>query len=248
VRKLSMVLLITAVLFVALPGRESYAYVKTEMPEKYTLYTVKRGNTLWGISRKYLPKTDPRIVIERIRDLNKISQDYVIKPGDKLYVPDFNGSLTSYNGVLIGNNCILAKVKETGYNIKTSSSEKKVVVSRSDEQASSAKKVIVSRSGEQVSRSERPTIFEATAYCSCRKCCGKSDGITASGVRAKEGTVAVDPKVIPLGSRIYIEGMGYFRAEDTGGMIRGNKLDIWFPTHNEALKFGRKNVRVRIIA
>lgn len=232
-KKLCVMLLMTAILFGALFEEGSYARVQPEMPERYSLYTVKKGNTLWGISRKYLPKTDPRIVIARIRELNKISQDYVIKPGDKLYVPDFNGSLTSYNGVLIGNNCIVAKVKETGHNIKTASSGKKVIASRSDKQAS---------------RSERSVIFEATAYCSCRKCCGKSDGITASGVRAHKGTIAVDPKVIPLGSRVYIEGMGYFRAEDTGGVIRGNKLDIWFPTHGEALKFGRKKVRVRIIS
>ncbi|MDD2497845.1 MAG: LysM peptidoglycan-binding domain-containing protein, partial [Desulfitobacteriaceae bacterium] len=192
-KKLCVMLLMTAILFGAIFGEGSYARVEPEMPERYSLYTVKKGNTLWGISRKYLPKTDPRIVIERIRELNKISQDYVIKPGDKLYVPDFNGSLTSYNGVLIGNNCILAKVKETGHNIKTASSGKKVIVSHSDGQASTSKKVVVSRSDEQASRSERSVIFEATAYCSCRKCCGKSDGITASGVRAHKGTIAVDP-------------------------------------------------------
>lgn len=89
-------------------------------------------------------------------------------------------------------------------------------------------------------------VFEATAYCSCRKCCEKSDGITATGAKAGPGTIAVDPEVIPLGGKVYIDGMGYFRAEDTGGVIRGNKLDIWFPSHEEALEFGRKQVRVRI--
>ena len=88
--------------------------------------------------------------------------------------------------------------------------------------------------------------MEATGYCSCRKCCGKSDGITASGTQAHRGTIAVDPKVIPLGTRVYIEGMGEFRAEDVGGAIKGNKVDIWFPTHIATLNFGRKMVRVRI--
>ncbi|WP_214658709.1 3D domain-containing protein [Candidatus Formimonas warabiya] len=86
-------------------------------------------------------------------------------------------------------------------------------------------------------------IFEATAYCSCKKCCGKSDGITKSGVKVHKGTLAVDPKVIPLGTKVYIEGMGWFVAEDTGN-FRGNRIDIYMETHEKALQFGRKNVKV----
>lgn len=88
--------------------------------------------------------------------------------------------------------------------------------------------------------------MEATGYCSCVRCCGKNDGITASGTRASRGTIAVDLNVIPLGTQVYIQGMGEFRAEDVGGAIKGKKVDLWFPDHKSALEFGRKTVRVRI--
>jgi 3D (Asp-Asp-Asp) domain-containing protein len=78
-----------------------------------------------------------------------------------------------------------------------------------------------------------------TAYCPCPICCGKSDGITSSGIRARETqTIAVDPDVIPIGSEVYLEGLGRFTAEDTGGAIKGNRIDIYMEDHNRALLFG----------
>ncbi|WP_317618480.1 ubiquitin-like domain-containing protein [Paenibacillus sp. PL91] len=66
-------------------------------------------------------------------------------------------------------------------------------------------------------------------------------GITASGSRVKEGrTIAVDPKVIPIGWWVYIEGIGFRRAEDTGSAIKGNKIDVYFDSNKTANKFGRK--------
>ena len=95
-------------------------------------------------------------------------------------------------------------------------------------------------------------VFKATAYCSCEKCCDKdpSDelyGITASGKRARWGTVAVDRRVIKLGSRLRIKGFPgtIFRAEDIGGAIKGNRIDVWFPSHREALKFGVQKIVVQ---
>lgn len=64
---------------------------------------------------------------------------------------------------------------------------------------------------------------------------------TATGTRATEGrTIAVDPRVIPLGWWVYIEGIGYRRAEDTGGAVKGNKIDVFLGTEAEANRFGRK--------
>ena len=81
--------------------------------------------------------------------------------------------------------------------------------------------------------------FKCYAYCPCTACCGKyASGITATGTKAAEGrTIAVDPKVIPLGSKVKINGHEYI-AEDTGGGIKGNKLEIFFNSHREALNFG----------
>jgi len=74
-------------------------------------------------------------------------------------------------------------------------------------------------------------------------------GRTATGVKAKAGhTIAVDPKVIPYGWWVYIDGVGYRRAEDTGGAMRGGKIDVFVGTESEAVQFGRKrNKTVYII-
>lgn len=92
--------------------------------------------------------------------------------------------------------------------------------------------------------------FEATAYCACPKCCGKwADGITASGTKAtSKRTIAVDTSIIPLGTEVEIEGLGIYIAEDTGSAIKGKIIDFYFDTHEEALKFGRQKVNLRIVS
>lgn len=89
--------------------------------------------------------------------------------------------------------------------------------------------------------------FKLTAYCACPKCCGEwADGITYTGTVATEGrTVAVDPKVIPLGSTVYIDGVPYI-AEDIGGAIKENRIDIFFSSHEAALQFGVQHADVAI--
>lgn len=88
--------------------------------------------------------------------------------------------------------------------------------------------------------------FKLTAYCACEKCCGKSDGITASGTKVKQGrTVAVDTSIIPYGTELYING-NYYIAEDTGG-FSGKIIDIYFDSHEEANNFGRQYAKVFIV-
>ena len=88
---------------------------------------------------------------------------------------------------------------------------------------------------EQISLGE----FTITHYCACSRCCGKSDGVTATGTQATEGrTIAVDPEVIPYGTKVLIDGHEYI-AEDCGGAIKGNRIDIYCDSHEEALSRGR---------
>lgn len=99
--------------------------------------------------------------------------------------------------------------------------------------------------------------FTITAYCACEECCGKTPddpwyGITATGTRATEGrTVAVDPRVIPLGGTIYFEGpsglVGGYIAEDTGGAIKGNRIDLYFDSHAAALEWGVRTLEVFVM-
>jgi len=74
-----------------------------------------------------------------------------------------------------------------------------------------------------------------------------TNNITATGKEIKKGMVAVDPMAIPLGTKIEIKDMGIFIAEDTGGKIKGNRIDIYFDTKKEAKEFGRKGIWVKII-
>ena len=82
--------------------------------------------------------------------------------------------------------------------------------------------------------------FRLSFYCPCTQCCGEqASGITKSGTTVTEGrTIAVDTSVIPLGSRVYIDGYGLFIAEDTGSAIQGNKIDIAVGSHDQALTLG----------
>lgn len=88
----------------------------------------------------------------------------------------------------------------------------------------------------------------ASAYtASCNGC----SGITRTGINLKRNpnvkVIAVDPRVIPLGTKVYVEGYGYAVAADTGGAIKGNKIDVFFPTKGEAYKWGRKSVKIKIL-
>ncbi|MEW6243499.1 MAG: 3D domain-containing protein [Bacillota bacterium] len=88
----------------------------------------------------------------------------------------------------------------------------------------------------------------ATAYCPCEKCNGKwADGVTATGLKVTRGVIAVDPRVIRLGSRVYVEGYGYAIAGDVGSAIKGLRIDVAYDTHEEALAWGRKRVRIYIL-
>ena len=82
--------------------------------------------------------------------------------------------------------------------------------------------------------------FKLTAYCGCAKCCGKSNGITASGVKAIAGVTIAAPSNFAFGTKLSINGHIY-TVQDRGGAIKGNKIDIYFNSHSEAIAFGTKN-------
>ena len=98
----------------------------------------------------------------------------------------------------------------------------------------------------------------ASAYDLSYESCGKRPGqrgygITASGMKAARGVVAVDPRVIPLGTKLYIQSLdsypdyGYAVAGDTGGAIKGNRVDLFMESRSQALQFGRRSVKVYIL-
>ncbi len=82
---------------------------------------------------------------------------------------------------------------------------------------------------------------EATAYT-------YTGNPTATGVYPREGLIAVDPRVIPLGTEVYVEGYGYAIAADTGGAIKGNIIDVFFPSFQTCIEWGRRPVTIHILA
>lgn len=94
------------------------------------------------------------------------------------------------------------------------------------------------------SRYSRSLTMNASAY--SRFDSGNSS-YTCRGNLLRKGLVAVDPNVIPLGTRLYIPGYGYAIADDTGGAIRGNTIDLAFDSHEEAIQFGRRRITVNIL-
>ena len=86
--------------------------------------------------------------------------------------------------------------------------------------------------------------FEATAY--------SIEGKTADGTHAREGVAAADPKVLPLGTRIRVQGAGQYDGEyvvrDTGRAVKGREVDVYLANDGEAKRFGRKSVQVEVVA
>jgi 3D (Asp-Asp-Asp) domain-containing protein len=112
--------------------------------------------------------------------------------------------------------------------------------------------MLMGRLGYQPSRQRfsrnRVLTMDATAYDPSPRTIGPgATGRTKTGMRATYGVVAVDPKVIPLGTLLFVEGYGFAIAADIGGAIKGNKIDLCFDDRATALRFGRQKVRVHIL-
>jgi resuscitation-promoting factor RpfB len=157
---------------------------------------------------------------------------------------------------------------EDGIETESKLLQSDLVTIKQDRIVESGENTVLSRAGRTV-HFDRVKNFLATAYCpgtaesGCpvdhngwSKCTGKyNDGFTFTGRRAVAGNgteekphiIAVDPKVIPLGSRVYIDGYGFAIAADIGSAIQGNRIDLLFNSHDVAWLFGRKQLRVYLL-
>ncbi|MFP5105519.1 3D domain-containing protein [Neobacillus sp. C211] len=116
-----------------------------------------------------------------------------------------------------------------------------------------ASKPVVKKASTSTSKAPKLKVVKtltvsATAYtANCKRC----SGITAIGLNLKKNpnlkVISVDPKVIKLGTKVYVEGYGYAVAGDTGGAMKGKKIDIFVPSHKSAIQWGRKTVKVQIL-
>ncbi|MCT2534325.1 ubiquitin-like domain-containing protein [Aquibacillus koreensis] len=193
--------------------------------------------------------------VEKVTDVVEETIDYsVVKKNDqsldkgkeKVVAAGQEGMVEKHYEVIIENGEEVSRelVKEE----VVKESEQRVVAVGTKAAPKPTPQVTVSRSGD--GEAVKTLTMHATAYnWDCASCSGR--GFTATGYNLKanpnEKVVAVDPNVIPLGTRVWVEGYGYAIARDTGGAIKGNRIDIHLPTLAQASSYGRKTVKVKIL-
>ncbi|WP_226579118.1 LysM peptidoglycan-binding and 3D domain-containing protein [Halobacillus litoralis] len=188
-------------------------------------YTVKSGDTLFAISQKF------NISVDQLMAWNNLSST-LIYPGDQFKVDG---------------QAVKAKAPAPSTSTTSSSSQSQSSASEASSNTSSAEHA----STKQGTSNDVIKEFTAEATAYTAYCTGCS-GVTATGIDLKanpnQKVIAVDPNVIPLGSKVYVEGYGVAIAGDTGGAINGNRIDVFMADRNDALDFGRKSVKVQVLA
>lgn len=184
-----------------------------------TTYTVEKGDNLYRIALKH------NISLESLKKWNNI-QGELIYPGDVLDVSGEGGS-------------------EIVHQVAAAST---VARSSPPAEASEKPKIPVSSSKEEPSSFGKEMTVIATAYTAYCKGCS---GTTAYGIDLRanpnQKVIAVDPRVIPLGTKVWVEGYGEAIAGDTGGAIKGNKIDVFLPSYDSAIAWGVKEVKIKVI-
>ncbi|MBU5266663.1 3D domain-containing protein [Virgibacillus proomii] len=199
-------------------------------------YKVQKGDTLFGISQKY------NVSVEDLKNWNNLGSDLIII-----------GQELTLEGVTVSQDKPATNVEQAA------SQPKKQPEQTVDKQetalpkaTAAAPKAPASNQAPAQEKQEKPAgkTFSVTATAYTASCDGCS-GITATGVNLNENpdakVIAVDPSVIPLGSKVYVEGYGHATAADTGGAIKGNKIDVFLPTKGEATNWGVRTVNVTIV-
>lgn len=194
---------------------------------------------------------DYHVVTKKDESLDK-GKEEIVSPGEKgVIVKHFE--VTLENGKEVNRELIKEEVKKDSKErvVAVGTKEEVVVASAkanpsTDENSSSSKETnTVSRNNED---NAEVLYMHATAYSAD---CSGCSGVTATGINLNDNpnkkVVAVDPSVIPLGSKVWVEGYGYAIAGDTGGAINGNRIDLHVPTRSAAHSFGSKNVQVKVI-
>ena len=186
--------------------------------------------------------------------IEKIVTEQVIIPYETVTKDVSNGSATTTNRVLQNGKDGL---KEVTYRVKYQNDieiEKTVISENILKQpvnkivqvktTTTSRSTTVSRTttASDVSRTDLGK-FKVTAYCSCSKCCGKSNGITAAGTKATPNHTIAASSQFPIGTKLKINGTVY-TVEDRGGAITGNKIDIYMSTHSQALSWGVRYLNV----
>ncbi|UOE55325.1 LysM peptidoglycan-binding domain-containing protein [Bacillus sp. CMF12] len=210
--------------------------------------TVNKGDTLWSIAQKH------EVSVQDIKNWNGLTGD-LIHPNDKLDVSpeeiyivksgDTLWNIAKTYGINVHN---LKKWNQLNSDLIKPGLEL-IIYKNGSAKETKPKTVVKAANTEQPAAEEGKSLtVTATAYtASCEGCIG----ITKTGVNLIDNpdakVIAVDPDVIPLGSIVFVEGYGYATAEDIGGGIKGNEIDVFIPATSDAMQWGRKEVKVTIL-
>jgi len=221
-------------------------------------YTVKQADTLWDIAREY------QVTVSQIQEWNQLHTD-LIHPGLNLVI--FEGAKTVATAkpakTAKPTQTTAAVVKEKTNTVTTpekqtkSTPVKPATVTPKESSKTEESKKETNKVEEPKKENNQTTSTEvnakeitvtATAYTAT---CDGCSGITSTGINLLENpnakVISVDPSVIPLGSKVHVEGYGEAIAGDTGGAIKGKKIDVFIPNKQDAINFGVKEVKVTIL-
>ncbi|PLR80825.1 peptidoglycan-binding protein [Bacillus canaveralius] len=188
-------------------------------------YIVKSGDTLWEIAK------DQKVNVDDLLKWNNLSSDMIHPDANLVIYSNKQAAVPAAQVVAAAAPAEQPARAEVAVNPAPAPAQTKPEPTPAEPE-SNAKELTVT----------------ATAYtASCEGC----SGVTATGIDLNANpdakVISVDPNVIPLGSKVYVEGYGYAVAGDTGGAIKGNVIDIFIPDKQEAVNWGRKQVKVQIL-
>ncbi|MFD4928847.1 LysM peptidoglycan-binding domain-containing protein [Peribacillus butanolivorans] len=205
-------------------------------------YKVKSGDTLWEIAGKY------HVSVNDLKSWNGLNSD-TIHPKQELVIKPatYKDETASVKPEQPAAPTEQAKPAVPAEQAKPAAPAEQAKPAAPAEKAEKEKTVSNSESTNQTGIEKEITV-RATAYTAdCQGC----SGTTATGIDLKANpntkVISVDPSVIPLGSKVYVEGYGYATAADTGSAIKGNKVDIFIPNEQDAINWGVKNVKLQIL-
>ena len=215
-------------------------------------YTVKKGDSLSKIANMH------NVSVTKLKSLNNLTSD-LIKVNQKLQVTSSVKAASTEKAKAVATKTYkvrkgdsLSKIAKA-YNISVSKLKSLnglksdlIKVNQNLKVTGTVKSTTPSRSTSDNVAKE--FYVSASAYtANCNGC----SGITSTGLNLKKNpglkVIAVDPKVIKLGSKVHVEGYGYAIAGDTGGAIKGNKIDVFFPSKSTAYDWGRKKVKIKVL-
>src|SRR5690625_211181 len=211
---------------IILPSQTLETSNKSTNEEKVeSTHTVKSGETLSGISLDYGVK------VNELKDWNDLNSDLIVVNQELLVKAEANETTKS------------EPTKETNDKSEKQTENKSEKQTENKSEKKTEQKTVENKSEEKSEKTEQKTAYTAQ--------CDGCTGITATGIdlnaNSNKKVVAVDPSVIPLGSRVHVEGYGEAIAGDTGGAIKGDRIDVHLPTKDAALGFGRQSVNVTVL-